>query len=91
VMPPYQFWGEHLVLGFPSVIGLGVALPFDQVLQLAPSSVITVVSNGLDFVFLLVVDYFGGGFCKVGPVFFRLAIRSQQACVEDVMDGPGRG
>jgi hypothetical protein len=47
------------------------------------------VSNGLDFVFFFAVDYLGRGFCKVNPMLPRFAIRGQQTCMEDVMNGPG--
>ena len=86
-----QFWGEHLVGEFPGVVRFWVPLPFDQVLEFAPSAMEAMVSNGLDFVLLFSIHYLGGRFRKVGPMFLRFAIRRQQAGVEDVMDGPGRG
>jgi hypothetical protein len=29
VMLPYQFWGEDLILGFPGVVRIRIALPLD--------------------------------------------------------------
>ena len=90
-MLPDQVWGEHLIDRFPGVVRFWIVLPFDQVLKLAPSAMEAMVSNGLDLVFLFPVHYFGGRFRKVDPMFFRFTIRRQQASMEDVMDGPGRG
>jgi hypothetical protein len=39
----YQVWGEDLIMGFPGVVCIGIALPFDQVLEFAPSAMMTVV------------------------------------------------
>ena len=70
-----QLWGEHLIEEFPGVVRFWVALPFDQVLELAPSAMEAMVSNGLDFIFLFSVHYLRGRFRKVDPVFFCFAIR----------------
>ena len=91
VMPPYQFWGKDLVMGFPSVVRFRISLPLDKVLKFAPSAMTPVVLNGLDLIFLFAVDYFWWRFHKVDPVFFCFAIRSQQAGMEYIMDGPGGG
>ena len=90
-MLPDQFWGEHLIEGFPGVVCFWVIIPFDQVLELAPSAMEAMVSNGLDFVLLFSIHYLRGRFRKVDPMFFCFAIRCQQAGMEDVMDSPGRG
>ena len=49
------------------------------------------IRDGLDFVFLLAVHDVRRRSGEVDAVFGRLAIRSQQTCMEDVMDGPGWG
>ena len=90
VMLPYQFWGEDLIMGLPGVVRTGVTLPLDQVLKLAPSAMMTMVLDGLNFVLFFSINYFGWRLCKVDPVFLCLAIRSQQASVEHVVDGPGQ-
>jgi hypothetical protein len=90
VMFPYQFGGEDLVMGFPCVVRFGVAFPLDQVLEFTPLAMMSMVSNGLDFVFLFAVDYLWRGFRKVDPMFLRFAISSQQTRMEHVMNGPGR-
>jgi hypothetical protein len=46
----YQLGGLQVGHGFPSVIALGVAPPFDQVLQLFSPPMTSVASDGLDFV-----------------------------------------
>jgi hypothetical protein len=51
----------------------------------------SMVSNGLDFVFFFAVDYLGRRFRKVDPMFLCFAIGGQQTCMEHVMNGPGRG
>ena len=86
-----QFWGEHLVEGFPGVVRFRVILPFDQVLEVAPLAMEAMVSNGLNFILLFSVHYLRGRFRKVDPMLFCFAIRHQQAGMEDVMDGPGQG
>jgi hypothetical protein len=42
-MPFYQVWGEDLITGLPGVIRIWIALPLDQVLELAPSAMMTMV------------------------------------------------
>ena len=51
----------------------------------------TVINDGLDFVFFGVFDKVRWWSHVVGPVFYSFAIRGQKGCVEDVMYGPGRG
>ena len=89
-MPFNQIWGKHLIKRFPGVIRLRIALPLDQVLELAPSAMEAMVSNGLDFVLLFSIYYVRGRFRKIDPMLLRFAIRCQQAGVKDIMDGPGR-
>ena len=55
------------------------------------TSEVTVINDGLDFVFFGVFDKVRGWSRVVSPVLCSLAIRGQEGCVEDVMDGPGRG
>ena len=90
MMLPDQFRSEHLVEGFPGVVRFWIPLPFDQILEFAPSTMEAMVSNGLDFVLLFSIHYFRRGFRKVDPMFLCFAIGRQQAGMEDVMDGPGR-
>ena len=90
VMLLNQLWGEHLIGGFPGVVRFWVPLPFDQILEFAPSAMEAMVSNGLDFILLFPIHYLRGRFRKVCSMFFCFAIRRQQAGMEDVMDGPGR-
>ena len=65
-----QFWGEHLIEGFPGVVCFWVALPLYQVLELVPSAIEVMVSNGLDLIFLFFVHYVRGRFHKIDPMLF---------------------
>ena len=86
-----QLGGKHLIKGFSGVVRFRITLPLDQVLELTPSAMEAMVSDGLDFVLLFSVYYLRGRFRKVDPVFLRFTIRRQQAGMEDVVDGPSRG
>ena len=50
----------------------------------------TVINDGLDFIFFGVFDKVRRWPRVVGPVLRGFAIRGQEGCVEDVMYGPGR-
>ena len=39
----HQVWSEDLIMGFPGVVRIGVALPLDQVLEFTPSAMMTMV------------------------------------------------
>ena len=79
----------YMVSCFPRVVCIGVALPLDKVLKLSFTSEVTVINDGLDFIFFGVFDKVRGWPRVVGPMLYGFAIRSQQGCVKDVMDGPG--
>ena len=55
------------------------------------TSKVTVINDSLDFIFFGVFDKVRGRPRVVGPMLYGFAIRSQQGCVKDVMDGPGCG
>jgi hypothetical protein len=76
---------------FPRVVCIGVSFPFDKVLELSFTSEVTVINDGLDLIFFGVFDKVRRWPRVVGPVFCSFAIRGQEGCVEDVMDGPGCG
>ena len=76
---------------FPCVVRVGVSLPLDKILELSFTSEMTVINDGLDLVFFGVFDKVRGWPRVVGPVFCGFPIRGQEGCVEDVMNGPGRG
>ena len=46
----------HVVSCFPRVVCIGIALPLDKILKLSFTSEMTVINDGLDFVFLSVFD-----------------------------------
>ena len=78
-----------MVSCFPRVVCIGVSFPFDKILELSFTSEVTVIDDGLDFVFFGVFDKVRGWSRVVGPVFYSFVIRGQEGRVEDVMNGPG--
>ena len=81
----------HMVSCFPRVVCIGIALPLDKILELSFTSEVTVINDGLDFVFFDVFDKVRRWPRVVGPMFYGFAIRGQEGCVEHVMNGPGCG
>ena len=81
----------YVISCFPCVVRIGVSFPFDEILKLSFTSKMTVINDGLDFVFFGVFDKVRRWPRVVGPVFCGFTIRGQEGRVEDVMDGPGRG
>ena len=77
VVLTYQLIGEDIAAIFPSVIGLGVSFPLDQVLQNLPFPKSSVISDGLDFILLFSVDDVWGRSREVGSVLFRFMIRGK--------------
>jgi hypothetical protein len=65
----------NVVMILPAIVCVGVALPFDQVLLLLPPAVISLVQNGLDFVFLLSIDDVWGRFKVIGPMLRGFSVR----------------
>ena len=80
-----------MVSCFPCVVCIGVSLPFDEILELSFPSEVTVINDGLDFIFFGVFDKVRRWPRVVGPVFCSFTIRGQEGRVKDVMDGPGGG
>jgi hypothetical protein len=80
-----------MVSCFPCVVCIGVSFPFDKILELSLTSEMTVINDSLDFVLFGVFDKVRRWPRVVGPVFGGFAIRGQEGCVEDVMNGPGCG
>ena len=58
-------------------------------MELSFTSEVTVINDGLDFVFFGVFDKVRRWPCVVVPVLYGFAIRGQEGCVEHVMNGPG--
>jgi hypothetical protein len=56
-----------------------------------PSTKEAMSADGLDFEFFFSVYDIWWWSREVDAILGRLAIKSQQTCVEDVMNGPGRG
>jgi hypothetical protein len=84
-----QFRGKYLLYRFPRVVRFWVSFPFYKVLKLLRSPVVPVVHNGFHFEFFFASYQVRRWSRVIGSVLIGLAIRSQQTCVEDVVDGPG--
>jgi hypothetical protein len=48
-----QHWCVYLVSWFPGVVSVRVSLPFQEILQCLITALMTVIDNGLHFVFRL--------------------------------------
>ena len=83
-----QLIGEYIAVTLPGIVSLGISLPLDQVLKSSPFPKVAVISDGLDFIFLLSVDDVWGRSREVGSILFRFLVRGQKAGVEDVVYGP---
>ena len=86
-----QRWRVYMVSCFPRVVCIGVSFPFDEILELSFTSEVMVINDGLDFIFFGVFDKVRRWPRVVSSVFCGFAIRGQEGCVEDVMNGPGCG
>jgi hypothetical protein len=69
-----QFIREYSRFGLPGVVAVGIALPFDQILELPASTFEPVIDNGLHFIFFLVSDQVGWRSAEVGSVSESFAI-----------------
>ena len=67
-----------MVSCFPRVVCIGVAFPLDKILKLSFTSEMTVINDGLDFVFFGVFDKVWGWPHVVVPVFYGLTIRGRR-------------
>ena len=80
--------GEYIAVVFPGIVGLGVALPLDQVLESPPFPEVAMIPDGLDLIFFFPVDDVWGRSREVGSVLFRFFVRRQKAGVENVVYCP---
>ena len=81
----------YMVSCFPHVVRIWISFPLDEVLELSFASKVTVINDGLDFVFFDILDKIRRWPRVVVPMFYGLAIRGQERRMEYVMNGPGRG
>jgi hypothetical protein len=86
-----QHGGVYLGGRFPCVVCVWISLPFEEILQGLPSSVETVINDGLDFVLVFTLDQFGWWLDVVGAVLWGFTIWGEEAGVEHVVDLPGVG
>ena len=65
-----QEWGLQMTCRFLCVVALRVSFPFDKVLQLFSSSMMSVAVDGLDFILFFVVHKVQGWSRIVLPMFY---------------------
>ena len=85
-----QLRSKHVSLVFPGVVSGGISLPFDEVLEVSPSPEVTMINDGLDFIFLLSINDVWGRTWKIVSVLISFPKRGQKPGMKDVMNGPGR-
>jgi hypothetical protein len=82
---PDGIFHEYVFLGHPLVLRIRIALPFDEILQLAPSSETPRGHDSLHFVFFFPVDKVRWGLIVVDAVKLCLAIRGQEVYMKHGM------
>ena len=60
--------GEHILMMFPGIVSCGIPFPFDEILKVSPSSEITMINDGLDFVFFFSINDVWGRTREVVPI-----------------------
>ncbi len=70
-----NFRGVDLISWFPYIVAFGVSLPFNEILELSGSSVLSVCNDSLDFVFLFSVNEVRGWSGKVWAMHSCFVIR----------------
>ena len=85
-----QLWSKHISSVFPGVVSCGISLPFDKILEVSPLPEITMIDDGLDFIFLFSINDVWGRTWKIVSVLTSFSKRGQKSGVKDVMNGPGR-
>ena len=86
-----NFGSMDLISWFPSIVAFGVSLPFDEVLELSGSSVLSVCDDSFDFVLFFPIDKVRGWSGKVWTVRSCFVVGSQERCVKHIMNSPIRG
>ena len=85
-----QFWGEYLLHWFPCIVRFGISFPLDEILKSPCFPMMSMIHDGLYFKLLFASHQVRWRSRVIGAVLIGFTIRRQQACVEDIMDGPGR-
>src|SRR5487761_1266623 len=71
-----------LISWFPCVIAFWVSFPFEEILQLSPLSMMSVISDVLDFVLSFSFDKIRWGSREVGTVRVRFDIWGKETGME---------
>src|SRR6266436_5910748 len=83
-----NFGGMDLISWFPCIVTFGVTLPFDEVLELSGSSVLSVCNDSFNFVLFFPIDKVRGWSGEVWAVRSCFVVRSQERCVKHIMNSP---
>jgi hypothetical protein len=73
----YQEWGLDVFDGLPRIVTFWISLPLDQVLEFAP--IMSVGSNGLNFVLFFSFDYIWRGSGVVLAIFHSSDVGRKEA------------
>jgi len=65
----------HIFSWFPGIIAVWIACPFDEVLELTPTPIVSVIDNGLDLVLFLAFDQIRWRPREVGAVRSCFSVR----------------
>ena len=88
MIPLYQVLRVYILGGFPCIVRQWVALPLDQILQLALMPMTLVVDDGLDLILLFIFNQIRWWTRKVGSMNRGLSIGQEEGGVKYVMDAP---
>ncbi len=69
-----QPWGLNVVSRFPGVVTFRISHPFYKILQLSSSPIVLVITNGLDFILLIITNKVRWGPGVVFSVFDRFDV-----------------
>ena len=86
-----QSWGEDILLAFPGIVSHGISFPLDKILETTSLPEIAMIDDGLNLEFFFSINDVWGRSWEVASVLVGFYERRQEAGMEDVMDGPGRG
>jgi hypothetical protein len=79
------FFRKYVFFGHPLVFRIGIALPFDEILQLVPPSETPQGHDSLHFIFFFPVDKVRWRLIVVCAVKLCLAIRGQEVYMKHRM------
>ena len=70
----YRFFSVHVFRRLPCVVCRWIAFPFDQVLELTPTPVMSVIDHRFDFILFLILNQIRWWTLKVGTMDSRFFV-----------------